>query len=146
MQFITRHMLILFVSLAALQLASVQARAADFPLKEGSYTLKLNGIISATLSAKELATGVNLTALGPIPQAKDASPIVAQSRAILAAVAKKEGLVSQWRDQSRRAHAKDAPPELKEQLSALTKKVEEADEKIRRAAHPQKLHFELSPQ
>ena len=115
-------------------------------LKEGSYTLKLNGIISATLSAKELATGVNLTALDPIPQAKDVSPIVAQSRAILAAVANKEGLVSQWRDQSRRAHAKDAAPALTEQLPALTTKVEEADEKIRQAAQPQKLHFELSPQ
>ena len=31
-----------------------------------------------------------------------------------------------------------------EQLAALTKKVEEADGKIREAARPQKLHFELA--
>ena len=32
-----------------------------------------------------------------------------------------------------------------EENAALTKKVEEADEKIREAARPQKLHFELAP-
>ena len=105
-----------------------------------------NGIVSATLTAKELAAGVNLTALGPIPQAGEANPIVAQGRAILSAVGNKEGLVGQWRGQSQRAYAPGAAPELKEQLLPLTKKVEEADEKIRQAARPQKLHFELSPQ
>ena len=34
-------------------------------------------------------------------------------------------------------------PELKEQLAALTTKVEEADAGIRAAARPQKLHFEI---
>ncbi len=115
-------------------------------LKDGSYTLKINGIASATLTAKELAASVNLTAPGPIPQAREVSPIVAQARAILSAVANKEGLVSQWRGLSQKAHAAGAAPELKEQLLPLTKKVEEADEKIREAARPQKLHFELSPQ
>jgi len=59
-------------------------------------------------------------------------------------VANKEGLVGQWRSQSQKAYAPGAAPELKEQLQPLTKKVEEADEKIRQAARPQKLHFELS--
>ena len=115
-------------------------------LKDGSYMLKINGIVSATLAAKDLAAGVNLTALGPIPQAGEANPIAAQARAILTAVANKENLVSQWRGQSQRAHAAGAAPELKGQLLPLTKKVEEADVKIRQAARPQKLHFELSPQ
>ena len=114
-------------------------------LKDGSYALKVNGILAATLAAKELEAGVNLTALGPIPQAKEVSPIVAQGRAVLAAVSAKEGLVSQWRGLSQKACAAGAAPELKEQLAALTKKVEESDEKIREAARPGKLHFELSP-
>jgi lysophospholipase L1-like esterase len=113
-------------------------------LKDGSYALKVNGILTATLSAKELEAGVNLTAFGPTPQAKEVSPIVARGRAILAAVAAKEGLVSQWRGLSQKAHAAGAAPELKEQLAALTKKVEESDEKTREAARPRKLHFELS--
>lgn len=101
-------------------------------------------VVAASLTAKELAAGVNLTALDGPPEAKAANPIVAQARAILMAVATKEGVVSQWRGLSQKAHAAGAPAELKEQLSALTTKVEEADGKIREAARPQKLHFELS--
>jgi len=112
-------------------------------LKDGNYTLKINGIVTATLTAKELAEGVNLTAFGPSPQAKEVNPIVAQARAILAAVVATEAVVSQWRGLSQKAHAAGAAPELKEQLAALTKRVEEADGKIREAATPQKLHFEL---
>ena len=37
-------------------------------LKGRSYTLKINGIVTATLSAKELESGVNLTAFGPDPE------------------------------------------------------------------------------
>ena len=114
-------------------------------LKDASYALKVNGILTATLAAKDLEAGVNLTAFGPIPQAKEVNPIAAQGRAVLAAVSAKEGLVGQWRGLSQRAHAAGAAPELKEQLAALTKKVEESDEKIREAARPGKLHFELSP-
>ena len=66
-------------------------------LKANQYTLKINGIPAATLSAKQLETGVNLTALAPSPQASSVNPIVAQGRAILGAVAAKEALVSQWR-------------------------------------------------
>ena len=99
--------------------------------------------VTASLTAKELEAGVNLTALGVPPQAKEVGPIVAQSRAILAAVAAKEAVVSQWRSLSQKAHAEGAAAELKEQLSVLTTQVEEADGKIREAARPQKLHFEL---
>jgi lysophospholipase L1-like esterase len=114
-------------------------------LKDGNYTLNINGAATATLTAKDLEAGVNLTALDPGPQAKGVNPIVAQGRAILAAVSDKEGVVNQWRGLSPKAFAADATGELKEQLTALTKKVEEADEKIREAAKPQKLHFEIVP-
>ncbi|MCX6976277.1 MAG: GDSL-type esterase/lipase family protein [Verrucomicrobia bacterium] len=114
-------------------------------LKDGSYSMKINGIASATLTSKELANGVNLTALSPIAPAT-VNPITAQSRAILSAVANKENLVGQWRGQSKQAIAPGAAPELQEKLALLTKTVEEADEKIRQAAKPQKLHFEIAPQ
>jgi hypothetical protein len=113
-------------------------------LTDGKYTLKINGIVTGSVTAEELDAGVNLTVLGAPAQANEASPIVVQARAILAAVAAKETVVSQWRGLSQKAHAEGAAAELKEQLSILTGKVEEADEKIREAARPQKLHFELS--
>jgi lysophospholipase L1-like esterase len=114
-------------------------------LKDGNHALKINGIAIATLTAKELEAGVNLTSFGASPQAQDVNPIVAQGRAILAAVSTKEIVVSEWRALSKKAHAAGAAPELEEQLAALTKKVEEANEKIREAAKPRKMHFELSP-
>jgi hypothetical protein len=115
-------------------------------LKSAGYVLKINGVSAATVSSKELEAGVNLTAFGAAPQAKDVSPVIAQMRAVLAAVNAKEGIVGQWRGLSQKAHAAGADPALKEQLDALTKKVEEADAKIREAAKPQKLRFELAPQ
>jgi lysophospholipase L1-like esterase len=114
-------------------------------LKDGNYTLKIDGVESATISAKDLAAGVNLSSFGAAPQAKDVSPIIAQSRAILQAVADKEAVVTQWRALSKTAYAPGAAGDLKDQLAALTKKVEEADEKIREAAKPKSMHFELSP-
>jgi len=114
-------------------------------LKDGSYSMKINGIASATLTSKELANGVNLTALSSAAPAT-VNPITAQSRAILSAVANKENLVGQWRGQSKQAFAPGAAPELQEKLALVTKTVEEADEKIRQAAKPQKLHFEIAPQ
>jgi lysophospholipase L1-like esterase len=114
-------------------------------LKGSSHTLTINGIPAGTLTSQNLATGVNLTALPALPQAKEVNPITGQGRAILAAVAAKEGIVGKFRALSRAAHAADAKPELKEQLAAELKKVEEADAKIREAAQPQKLHFELTP-
>jgi lysophospholipase L1-like esterase len=115
-------------------------------LTGSSYSLKINGIPTAAMTAKELEAGVNLTAFGPVPQSKEANPIAAQMKAILAAVNAKEGIVGQWRGLSQKAHAAGADPALKDQLAALTTKVEEADAKIRDAAKPQKLHFELAPQ
>ena len=115
-------------------------------LEGAAYSLKINGIQAAVLTGKELGAGVNLTAFGPAPQAKEVTPVVAQMRAILAAVNAKEGIVGQWRGLSQKAHAAGADPALKEQLAALTKKVEEADAKIREAAKPQKLHFEVASQ
>jgi hypothetical protein len=112
-------------------------------LKGDKYTLKINGVAAATLTGRELESGVNLTAFGPQAPGGEANPVVVQGRAILAAVAAKEGLVGQWRGLSQRAHAANAPAELKEQLAALTVKVEEADAQIRKAAQPQKLRFEL---
>lgn len=113
-------------------------------LKGTAYALRINGVPTATFTGAELESGVNLTGVGPIPQAKEANPIVAQMRAILAAVSAKEGIVGQWRSLSQNAHAAGADPALKEQLTALTRRVEEADVRIREAAKPQKLRFELA--
>ena len=41
--------------------------------------------------------------------------------------------------------ARAAMAEMKERFAALTKQVEAADAKIRLAATPKKLHFELAP-
>lgn len=106
-------------------------------LKGDSYTLKINDTVVGTVTAKDLEKGINLTAFGQ-------GPIAAQGKAVLAAVSSKENLVSQWRGMSKAAIAADAPASAKESLTAQTKKVEEADAKIREAAKPQKLHFELT--
>ncbi|MDB5307776.1 MAG: GDSL-like Lipase/Acylhydrolase [Gemmataceae bacterium] len=114
-------------------------------LKDVDYLLKVDGVVCARLSAKELAAGVNLTALPPTPKTKMVNPIAAQSQAVLNAVAAKEAVVGTWRGLSAKAHAPNADPKLKDDLAALTKKVEAADAKIREAAKPRKLHFELVP-
>lgn len=119
-------------------------------LKDGDYRMSLNGISSGRLSARQLAEGVNLTGMIDT-QATTANPIVAQSRAILAAVAAKEQVVGTvqavgtWRSLSQKAHASGAAPELKEQLAVVTRRVEDADAMIREAAKPQKLRFEIVP-
>ena len=114
-------------------------------LKDGDYMLMIDGGRCARLTAKELAAGVNLTSITVDPLGKTVNPIVAQMQAVLGAVAAKEGLVGAWRGLSQRAHAKGADPKLMDELAAMTKKVEEADAKIREAAKPKKLHFEISP-
>ena len=53
--------------------------------------------------------------------------------------------VQAWRGLSKAASAQDATDKAKEDLAAQTKKVEEADAKIREAAKPRKHHFELAP-
>ena len=113
-------------------------------LKEGRYELKIDGVPVAVLPAGDLAAGVNLTTLGPGLQADKVNPIVAQSRAILGAVAGKENLVGQWRQNAQKAYAAGAAPALKEQLLAQLPTVEEADAKIRAAAKPQKHRFEIN--
>jgi lysophospholipase L1-like esterase len=113
-------------------------------LEPGKYALKIDGATCATLTADELAKGVNLTSL-PGDNAKSPNPIAAQGRAILAAVSAKEGVVGQWRALSQKAHAKGADAKLKDDLADLTPKVEEADAKIRDAAKPKKHHFEITP-
>jgi lysophospholipase L1-like esterase len=107
---------------------------------QGNYILKIDGNNCGQFTAAELAAGINLTAL---PGVKGGNPIADQSRAILAAVSAKETLVTNWRGLSQRAHAAKADPKLKDELAALTPKVEEADAKIRDAAKPKKHHFEV---
>lgn len=99
--------------------------------------------MAAAVTAEQLEAGVNLTALDAPPQAKQINPIAAQGRAVLAAVAAKESLVSQWRGLSK-ARAESATAELEEKLTALGQEIERADARIREAARPQKLHFELA--
>ncbi|OAI48006.1 hypothetical protein AYO44_08090 [Planctomycetaceae bacterium SCGC AG-212-F19] len=106
-------------------------------LKGDTYALKINDMPVGIVTAKDLDKGINLTAFGQ-------GPIAAQGKAVLTAVSQKEGLVSQWRGMSKAAIAPEAPAKAKDDLAALTKKVEEADAKIRDAAKPQKLHFELT--
>lgn len=114
-------------------------------LKDGSYELKVGGIASGKFTAKQLADGINLTELAPVPGAKEVNPILGQMRAVLKAVEDKEAVVGQWRNLSRQVHAKGADAKLKDDLAALTKKVEDADQKIRDAAKPTKMHFEVMP-
>ena len=113
-------------------------------LKDGDYTLKIGGVGCGKFSAAQLADGINLTTL-PAGTGKEVNPVVAQMRAVLKAVDDKEGVVGQWRALSKQAHAKNADAKLMDDLAALTKKVEDADAKIRDAAKPKKLHFEIEP-
>jgi lysophospholipase L1-like esterase len=115
-------------------------------LKGPQYMLRVNGAPVATLSAKDLETGVNLTAFGSNGKPKQPNAIAEQGKAVLAAVSARAGLVGQWRGMSKSAHADKAGPELMTKLAAMTKSVEEADERIRAAARPTKLHFELTAQ
>jgi lysophospholipase L1-like esterase len=110
-------------------------------LKDGSYKLKVGDAVVATLSAKDLESGVNLTELAAI--SKTPNPISAQSKAILDAVNKSNGLVEGWRGMSKAAIAPTATDAVKAGLNAQLRKVEEADEKTREAAQPKKMRFEV---
>ncbi len=126
---------------AGLMLFPLPLELSDYRLVvnglKGEQIVKINGSEVARLTGEELAKGVNLTAF---PK----GPIAEQGKAILAAVAAKEGLVGQWRGLSRVASQAGATAAQKEQLAALTKKVEEADAKIRAAAKPKMLKFEIA--
>ena len=104
----------------------------------GKFDVKVNDIVIGSVTGDELAKGVNLTTFAK-------GPIADQGKAILAAVSQKEGLVGQWRGMSKAAAAPNAPEDAKTKLAAQTKLVEQADEKIRDAAKPKKLHFEIAP-
>jgi lysophospholipase L1-like esterase len=108
-------------------------------LPAGEYQLKIDGIDCGRFSAKDLAAGVNLTAL------PKANPIAEQGRAILKAVSDKEQVVSKWRSLSQKAHGKNADSGSKDDLAALTPKVQEADAKIREAAKPRPRHYVVEP-
>lgn len=119
-----------------LELSQYTLKVSGLPREQ--YELRVNGELLGKRTAKELAAGVNLTSFS-------AGPIAVQGKAILAAVALKEGLVGQWRSQSRMAAAPDAAANIKELLAATTKSVEAADVKIREAAQPKPLKFEIAP-
>jgi lysophospholipase L1-like esterase len=110
-------------------------------LKDNTYSLKINGVACGTFDTRQLAEGINLTSLPGDPKAMD--PIRAQSKAIFDAVDAKENVVGAWRGLSQKAHAKGTDPKLKDELAEMTKKVEAADQKIREAATPRTLHFEI---
>jgi lysophospholipase L1-like esterase len=114
-------------------------------LKAGDYELRINGASCARLSARDLAAGVNLTALPRGQESDKANPIDAQAQEVLGAVSAKEAIVGRWRQLSQRAQAQGEAAELKEQLAALTRDVEAADGKIREAAKPRMHHFEIVP-
>ena len=94
------------------------------------------GVRLPAFAASVIAMIVNLTAYGK-------GPIAAQGKEVLGAVGAKEGLVGQWRGQSRLASTADSPADARERLAALTKQVEAADAKIREAARPRKLRFTI---
>jgi hypothetical protein len=102
---------------------------------DGDWMLTINGTTMGMCSADELSKGINLTGLA-------SGPIADQGKAILAAVAAKEALVSTARGQSRAALAsKDTA--VKEKFDALLKEIDAADARIRTAAKPRELKFEL---
>jgi len=105
---------------------------------KGEYKLSINGIAIGSVNATDLEKGINLTGLAK-------GPIADQGKAILAAVSAKESLVSQARGQSKTAIAPNADQGLKTKFEALLKQIETADGKIRDAAKPKALKFELTP-
>lgn len=127
---------------AVLPLYPTILELSDYTLKvkgkKGTFSLKIDGVEVAKVTGDDLEKGINLTAF-------DKGPIAAQGKAILAAVAAKESLVSQARGQSRAAIAPNAAANVRAQFEALLKQIDDADAKIRLAAKPKELKFELSP-
>ncbi len=105
-------------------------------LKGNHYDLKVNGTKVATVTSNDLSSGVNLTSYG-------IGPIAAQGQRILQAVNEKEGLVGTWRGLSR-VVSMGGTESQKADLTELAGRVTAADAKIRAAAKPEKLHFELT--
>jgi lysophospholipase L1-like esterase len=116
---------------------------SDYTLKvtglaDGPYEVQVNGAPIGVATGKELAAGVNLTKFSQ-------GPIAAQGKAILAAVASKSILVSQWRGLSRMDATADSSGVAREQLTAASRNIEAADAKIREAAKPAALKFRIAP-
>jgi hypothetical protein len=112
-------------------------------LKDGDYSLKVGGVASGRFTARQLAEGLNLTTV--VSEGKKANPITAQMRAILDAIDDKEKLVSQWRSNSQKAHNNKNDKKARDTLVTLGARIEDADAKIRDAAKPQTIHFEIVP-
>lgn len=104
----------------------------------GDQFIHVNGVALGKATGAELAKGVNLTSFAK-------GPIADQGKAILAAVTAKESLVGQWRGLSKVATSAEATQVQKDQLAAIGKQIEEADAKIRTAATPKVLAFEVTP-
>jgi lysophospholipase L1-like esterase len=111
-------------------------------LKPGAYRLTVDGGHVGTIASQDLAAGVNLTAFES--GVKYSNPIAAQGKAVLAAVTARGNLVGKWRSMSKLASAKAAGANAALQLDALAKSVLEADNRIREAATPRIMRFELT--
>jgi hypothetical protein len=99
-------------------------------LSEGEYQVSINGKPAATLSAKELSTGWNVTT------AYD-SAIGERAKNILALVSKLQGpLNNTWRAASK---AKDA-----DTLAAAQKSIAECEAEIQAAVQPVAIRFEIA--
>jgi lysophospholipase L1-like esterase len=106
-------------------------------LPEGHYRLAVDRTAIATLTAKDLEQGVNLTAY-------DKGPIALQCKQVLGTVAGKEALVGQWRNLSRQAATGKGNPGSEEALRRVAEKAEEADRRIHATAQPMTRHFEIA--
>jgi len=106
-------------------------------LADGKYKVEVNGKPLATIDAREVAAGVNLTAY---PQ----GVIAEQGKAILVAVSSKENLVSQWRSLSRMAAQGTGPANAAAQMDNLLKAIHKADAHIRDHAQPRTLRFRIA--
>lgn len=105
---------------------------------KGDYAIKVNGRSIGSVNAAELEKGVDLTTFAK-------GPIADQGKHILATVAAKEALVTQWRHMAEAALAPGAPTDVTATFTALTQEILKADDAIRDAAKPQTWHFELTP-
>jgi lysophospholipase L1-like esterase len=119
-----------------LELSQYTLKITDLP--EGKYELLAGGKKLGEVAASDLAAGVNLTSFAT-------GPIAEQGQEILKRVAEKESFVGQWRGLSKGAALGSGGPDVKARLAAMAKTVEDADQRIRDAAQPQRLRFEVRP-
>lgn len=114
-------------------------------LKPGDYRVKIGGqSLAPTFTAEALAKGVNLTAAAhTIGDGSKPNPVLLKSREINQAVSAKAGLVGQWRTYSKQMH--EAGIDHKQKIAELLPQIAAGDDRIRAAAKPMKLAFEISP-